>query len=597
MLIMTYSKLKNSLVKVLTAFRVAPIKRIESITSKMSRLFSVILLLTFASLCSNAFAVSTLTAEVDRTNISTDETFTLTIRYTGNRADRLDYSALRRQFDILSTYDNNSYSLSGNRITGFKEWTFVLQPKEEGRLVIPSFRVGSFVSDAIEINVAKPVYQPSQTGQDIFIETIVDKSTAFVQEQILIKYRLFYAVQIDLQGVEDLVIDNTVLEMLESVQYQTKLNNRNYNVAEFTYAAFPQSSGELKIPSTNWNIRAARSRSNYVPGMGRYEIKRLRTDEKSILVKPTPTTYPSGDTWLPASDVTVEESWSNNPENLTAGTPITRTLKIKSKGLLARQLPQIVSGSSSSAISIYPEAPSTDEQKGSQGLTAQRVESMAIVLNEAGQQTIPAVKIAWWDTDEDVLKYAEIPERIITVNASAALINEEANKALAAEQLLQPSNTPLSTASLIWLRFWQGWAALTTLLSILFFILWRKSGSSTQTNNPNTEARPAAEKQTLSMLKKYCRDNDAALTRQQLLAWAAQHWKQQPPRTLDELASLINNHELTAQLKLLDEVLYKGGDATVWNGQVLLSGLSNWLNQKDQAKQQAGNGLAPLYPQ
>ncbi|ABD81002.1 conserved hypothetical protein [Saccharophagus degradans 2-40] len=553
-------------------------------------------LLTLVLSSINTFA-SELTAEVDRNNVSTDETLTLTIRYTGNRNDHVDISELRNEFDIVSNYENNSYSIVNGRLSGFKEWTFVMRPKREGTLLIPSFRIGRNISDAIEIKVNKPVYQPSQTGQDVFIETIVDKSTAFVQEQIIVKYRLYYSVNIDFQHVDDLKIENAILEQLENTQYQTKLDNRPYNVVEFNYAVFPQASGSISVPALNWNIRAARTRSGYSQGMGRYELKRLRTEEKPIVVKPQPASFPAGATWLPASELTLDETWSANTSNLTAGNPITRTLALKSKGLMAAQLPQIVQNANSSAISIYPEAPNTSENKGALGITSQRIESMALVMNQAGEQVIPAVRIPWWDTNEDKLKYAEIPEQKVTIASSAALEKEERNKAIASQELLTPNQSAPTGATLVWLRLWQAWAILATIVSIIFFVLWRKATApAPAAHTPTANHQLTRGAQAFSMLKKYCRENNPQLTRQQLILWAAQHWKQNPPKTLDELAARCNNPNLTGQLKLLDEILYKKEANTDWNGQVLLNALNEWLKSQAAQLSTNGNGLAPLYP-
>lgn len=555
-----------------------------------------LLLLTLA-IGSLNISANELTAEIDRNNISTDETLTLTIRYTGNRGDQIDITELRNQFEIVSNYENNSYSIMNGRLSGFKEWTFVMRPLREGTLLIPSFRVGKSISDAIEVKVNKPVYQPSSTGQDVFIETIVDKSTAYVQEQIIVKYRLYYSVNIDLQHVDELKLENTILEQLENTQYQTKLDNRMYNVVEFNYAVFPQASGTLTVPALNWNIRAARTRSNYNQGMGRYELKRLRTDEKPIVIKPQPASFPAGATWLPASELVLEESWSNNPATLTAGSPTTRSLTLKSKGLMAAQLPQIFTGNNDSAMSVYPEAPATNESKGTLGVTSQRSESLAIVMNQAGEQTIPAIRIPWWDTTENTLKYAETPERKITIASSAALDKEERDRAIASEELFSNTQAAPSGATLIWLRFWQAWALLATISSIALFALWRKACTSA-TKHVNNIATHRAHNSTkaFSMFKKYCRENNAQLARMYLLKWASEHWQHTSPKTLDDIAIKCDSANLTAQLRLLDEALYKNGSNTTWNGQVLLTALNDWLKTESAASSKTGNGLAPLYP-
>ena len=105
-----------------------------------------------------------LTARIDRNKIASDETFTLTVRYSGNAQGEPDFSLLEKKFDILGKQQSTSFSTVNGRFSGYTEWSLSLAPMEEGRQIIPSFKLDGLISDAIEIEVLPPQQQP--TGAD-----------------------------------------------------------------------------------------------------------------------------------------------------------------------------------------------------------------------------------------------------------------------------------------------------------------------------------------------------------------------------------------------------------------------------------------------
>jgi hypothetical protein len=60
--------------------------------------------------------------------------------------------------------------------------------------------------------------------------------------------------------------------------------------------------------------------------------------------------------WLPAEQITLHESWEDKPPQLKVGEPVTRTITIEAKGLVAPQIPPLSLAQPANARS-YPEAP------------------------------------------------------------------------------------------------------------------------------------------------------------------------------------------------------------------------------------------------
>ena len=147
------------------------------------------LLVALVLLSSSSWAA--LTAIADRKVIDSNETLQLTVRFDGQvLTGEPDFAVLERDFRILSNNRQQQYSMINGRTESFTDWKLTLAPKRIGRLLIPSIRFKQDISDAIELTVRKA--SPSNaTGQPVYTETLVDKSSIYVQEQLMLTHRLY----------------------------------------------------------------------------------------------------------------------------------------------------------------------------------------------------------------------------------------------------------------------------------------------------------------------------------------------------------------------------------------------------------------------
>ncbi len=552
------------------------------------RLAGCLILLCFAA----SFSVSTwaqgtnLRSFVDRTKIGIDETLQLTVRYSGpSQQDQPSFTHLKSQFDILSTTQSNQFRSINGQVTSYTDWVMTLSPKREGRLIIPSFRLGSLISDAVEITVTPAQQNPNDGAQDVYLETDIDTTSVYVQEQVRITYRLFFALNVNSLDNPEFTIDNVIIDKLPDARYDKRINGRHYGVAEFSYALFPQESGEFVIPSQRWTVSIPRSGQNrsFFGLSGRVETRRLRTEEKTVEVKPRPDTFPSGETWLPAENVTLQESWSTNPENLKVGEPVTRTITLKAKGVLASQLPPVWSGENTSAVKTYADQPDLNEERSNEGLQSVRVESAAVVINSAGDIRLPAIKLPWWDTSTDTLQYAALPERIIKATRSAAQgPAPQANNIGASNTTNSGNSSSLNSneanaqiaqlTEKLW--FWRylsvGLFILLSLATMAIYFLSKRSATAPthNTRHTNSDEGPRGEAKAFKTLLIQCQSGDASKVRSALLTWGKYHW-QPAPTTLDTIGENLGNSDIKEQLRCIDAELFGGQSDTGFDGNKL----------------------------
>ena len=581
-----------------------------------SLLFVLSSLVIFIFSLSQAVYAQSLESLIDRTQITIEETVNLTVKYSGGQArGRPDFSALEKQFDILSQNQSSQFRSINGRSESFTEWHFVLGPKSQGTLFIPAFEYNGAKSAAKTIKVTPPGAKPAGQIDSVFIETLVDKKEAFVQEQVKLSYRLYYAVNVDSLEAEPLELEGALIEQLPEARYRREVDGRMYNVLEYNYAIFPQRSEPVDIPALTWGIRIPIGGSSYsLFDRGRFQMKRLRTGKKSIQIKPMPSGFPANATWLPAKSLDIAENWSRNPSTFKIGEPITRELKITADGLTASQLPTL-SGftANTQSIKYYADQPNLDNQPTSVGLASSRTESAAVVITQSGETTIPAIKIPWWDIDNNQLRYAELPARKVYLQSVAESPNnprldeqqatesalpstlEDNNNPGAAQQAYDGENKGVS-----WL--WIVASALLSLLCSALCILW------IQERNRNQEALYAQsetqrkinleQKRAFAHIQKQCQSGAAAEVRHAILAWAKVYWPNDHVSTLDVIGRKTNP-EISQQLKALDQAIFsdqnhQASDLQAINLNALYLSLEAWLKTQ-KSKHNDPRTLKPLY--
>ena len=254
----------------------------------------------------------------------------------------------------------------------------------------------------------------SETG--ILLRGFVDKAQTYVGSeviytlQILRKYRLLRG-QITPLQIAGIKPKTLVAEK----RSQTSYLGENYEVIEWLYGFIPKNSGELVIPSINFsgivqNPQGQRQRIN------------LATDALSMQILPQPSTWPNTADWLPAKQLSIWEKWQPSADQWRVNEPITRIIEIEALGVNAAQLPNLQIATTAD-ISIYPLQPKRSDTISVAGNRAKMSISVDYIANSSGQFTLPGVQLAWFDVNEQQLRYASLPTRQVQVLSKQQALN------------------------------------------------------------------------------------------------------------------------------------------------------------------------------
>lgn len=546
---------------------------------------------------------NTLTASVDRDTLSIEETFTLTLRYSGQSRSTPDLTAVQRDFEVLNTQQSNQTRIINGRVQSLTEWRIALAPKKSGQFTLPAITLDDATSQPITLTVEAQSSSPRESSQAVFVELETDKDTAWVQEQIIVTIRLFTAVPLNNIELQPLELANAVVTSLDEKQYQTNLNGRPHAVVESRFAIFPQTSGELVIPSLFYNVTTGSGQRDIwgqMYGNRHSNLLRLRTTEQRLTIKTIPDSF-AGKPWLPASNVTLGEHWSAAPEHLKIGEPVTRTITLTADGLTAGQIAPIIQ-LPVEGLTFYPDQAQTSDQTISQGIQGTRTETLAIVPTRGGTFTLPAVEVEWWDTVNNVARKATLPETRISVEHNVALQSSSTGGSLEEDTLEFIPHPPGKESAAgrsgwrtapVWLLVW---ALVTSFTTLLFAALWwRSRGGKHKSGNVSVGGSSAAvEKGNWIDLKRASSGGDLQALKKAVLAWARHHWQRDDLHSLAAVAAQTDRPELQQQLRQLDEALYSPALKESWDSGLLLQQIYACQKERPQPTS-SDHALKPLY--
>ena len=354
---------------------------------------------------------------VDRTEMARGETLTLTIRVFQQRQNiQLDLSPITGSFDILSTRTSSQIRSINNQVESWVDYIITLFPTEEGELVIPSLNINGAQTTPITVNVVNAGPNSSQGNNELFLETEVNKESVFVQEQLLFTIRLHYTISgIRNPQFTELEMPNTVIQLIGSPnQYEKLIDGVRYGVYEKRYVIFPQRSGPLEIPDILFRGEVTDGSSNFVFRNLNTQRVTAYIEGTTIEVKERPASAMNLPYWLPASNVSIAETWSTNVENLRVGDTATRTLTLVAEGLDGAVLP-LFSPTAIGGANLYPD-PADIQRTFVEGMiVGTRVERTAIVPTASGFIDVPEIAIPWWDITTDTQQYARVPATRLTI--------------------------------------------------------------------------------------------------------------------------------------------------------------------------------------
>ncbi len=531
----------------------------------------------------NSAQAANLIANVDRKQITENDSFRLFLRFDEQVGfGQPDLTALKKDFRVINQQRSNQFRSMNGKTVSFTEWTLVLSPLRTGNLIIPALEFNGQKSQAIEVTVNElPQSVKEQIAKEFFFDIDIDRSSTYVQAQVLYTEKLYYSVNHEDATLSDLkVTDAHVVQLGDIRQYNTSINGQRMGVYERRFAIFAEESGEMVIPGQKFTANVVNPYNRWNRGRPVSVVgKPIR-----IQVKATPASYPQSP-WLPSPQISISDRWSKPYSDWQVGEPITRNITINAQGLSGSQLPSIalpiVEG-----LKYYPDQSEHQDKIDTLGVQGVYQQSLAIVPTKSGRITVPEMRIPWWNIESNTLEYAILPAQTIDVAAANGVITESSQQPAA---MLSPQETQINNpagSSSYWVL-----ATLLLLMSniVLAFLLWRQNEPIKKKKDHQDDSHSRA---VLKQLKSACQKNEASNIRHYLQRWAQLEYQ---TSRLEILAERLNHVPLTNALRELDSYLYQNSQNSAFNGQNLWNALSQVIKKKSSNNTPDTQTLKPLY--
>jgi hypothetical protein len=255
----------------------------------------------------------TITAQVDRSSLSTDETLNLVVTLNAAAMNTPTPSLPSLEgFRVLGSSTSSQFSIVNGTMSSQVVYAYRLQPYQTGDLVIDPISVTvnglTFSTEPLKVNVtqgigaapsspsASPVQQgppageaapPAEglAGQDVFVEAVVDNPTPFVGQQVTYTFRLYQASSSWGQPQYHAPTFTGFWSEHESSQfkYRVQAAGRIYQVTEVQVILFPTSAGQATIEPARLTTPGSLFRSG----------RTLQTRPVSLDVQPLPPNAPA----------------------------------------------------------------------------------------------------------------------------------------------------------------------------------------------------------------------------------------------------------------------------------------------------------------
>lgn len=594
-----------------------------------------------------SLVMATVQASLDRSKVYEGEAFTLTITSDGSQRAMPDLSLLENDFQILGSGSSQQMQVINGAVSSRTSWNIQLQAKGVGQFLIPSLRIGKDLTNPIQVFVSvPPEVSMDSDNQPVFVEVeiVPSEKPVYLQQQVIYTVRLFFQRPLLEGSLSSPAAEHAIVEQLsEDNQYSIKRGGKSYKVIERRYAVFPEKSGKFVLPPIRFSGRLASPPSqqrkpdfalpDIDPAMKRFfgsdpfggngfdrffdRGKSVTLQSKAITIDVLPRSHSyASPNWLPAAELELVDSWADQPPEFKVGEPVSRTLSIKAKGVLATLLPELEIADAE-GVSIYPEKPVTETHTDGTWVYGQSNLTISYMPTRAGSLDIPEMRLSWWDTESGVERTSVLPKwkleilpgKDLPANDIASEADVQIVDSTGAGKQLDPSTLNNDDVSITeqertWLnQIKEYWLLLLVLaMAVLLAMFWMRHRSMQKPADRIDNAGFAPEKsavnlqtnrQLIQQLRKACSENNASSTADILLQMAALARPESPPQTLPALAAMLETGG--EELRNLDRFLYATKSAD-WDGYAFYESFKKGLVFRVDEKP-VHAGLAPLYPE
>lgn len=371
----------------------------------------IILLLSLALLIAPQIAnaqKASVTLKIDSTELFIGDAIVIDIESTG-LVEPLDVEPLKN----IAQFDRETYgtriAVVEQKVVEIKIRRMEFTATEAGTLIFGPLvgiaNAGEITSNSVSVAVSKSSDQQWTPGDEDFSASfVVDNTSPFVHQQFVASLTLRHRYTIADETINLPDFSNfDVVPVLEA-RRTIDPGDDNWRLINWQWLLHPKKSGNTTLSGPSWTglmIKSRTQRSQFAIAAPAIEL----TISAALN---------ANEWWLPASNISLSDSWSKPVIELSAGDEVIRTITVIAEGALSQQIPDIapLPSRAFSAVLI--------SKNREQSLIGNKIVSKAeFQFRMTAQSPIPVfldtVRVPWWNTEERKMSEAIIPARRINI--------------------------------------------------------------------------------------------------------------------------------------------------------------------------------------
>lgn len=376
------------------------------------------------------------TAAVNRNPVTTHEQFTLNLTLKDASAqDSPQLDLLDEMFTIKGQQQSSNMMIKNGQMHSSVTWKVALVPHKEGTIIIPPLTIntnqGPLKSNPINLVVTQNNTQTSPQTTGVVLTTELTQNKPYKNQPLFYTLRLTSKMGMANVKPPKFSVEEALVEQNgEPKASHSMLNGQRVGMIEFNYIITPLKAGGVKIPSIKvegdiQEMERTHHPSYFDDDFGAffnfhpsYRLKPFQVLSEEIVLDVQPARMTP---WIPAKNFKIEEEWDPS-QSLKVGDPIVRGFKMSAEGLMASQLPSLADQlqKAEASFKFYADKPELDSQIEGRNIRSTRKEQYTLIPKKAGEVTLPAMQVEWWDVNSQQKAKAVIPARTLKIAASEA---------------------------------------------------------------------------------------------------------------------------------------------------------------------------------
>ncbi|MGN6460237.1 MAG: BatD family protein [Pseudolabrys sp.] len=397
-------------------------------------------------------------------------------------------------------------------------------------------------------------------------KTVVGQSVTLQIDVLAPNYMTKPAVMPDFQ------LRNAVTRAASTINMSEQRDGVTYAGVRYEFLIYPQEPGAYAIADQTITVTYAAD----PPNVREAAVPVPRIAFEAFIPDPAQTLDP----FVSATTITLRQEVQSSPQPLKVGDAVTRTVTIEAQGTPAMLLPP-TGFAAVSGTTIYPAQPELHDRsdRRTDVLSSTRTDQATYMLEQAGDVTLPAVELRWWNARA---------QKIESAHADSVTLHVVENPALKGTASSPDETVPVIRRAILFLiDHWRVTLALIVALGALALLGPRMLRDGRSWIARRHDAYRLSEARAFADLRATARHGDAGATYSAMLHWLLRFEPAAPAHTIGALKAAARDHALDREIERIEHHLYARQKAdAAWSAKGLLNQLRRARSKLQQQRSQ-----------